>query len=300
MAKAILGGLLSGAGRGMVDQAEQKRQDALERARELRRQQEREQDRSWRQEDIQEDRQFQSQRDELQHSRTVEREEASDRRNRGLLTTTVTGEDGNLYGITREGSAVDTGVRPAPTASRSGSGGGGADLEGSGITMSAEEKRLYDELKDRYTNRNTQTIDWDGFISHLRNMPQERGAARWNEIADHLTGGVGTNMTEEEARTRAAREAQGRMGLFTSRSGEFPETGGDVERWTQNRVQELMGGGNNRQTQVQSSQSGGGQPPGAGTREDPYKATTQEQIDWFRNNAPSGTVIEVNGTLYTK
>lgn len=253
MAKAILGGLLSGLGSGMVNQAEQRRQEALERARELRRQMERQEDRDWRREERSEERDFQTARDDIAHSRTMERDEAQDRRGRGLLSTTVTSEDGNLYGITREGSAINTGVRPAPTAARSGSGSGG-DIEGSGITMSAEEKRLYDELKDRYTNRNTQTIDWDGFISHLRSMPQERGAARWNEIADHLTGGIGTNMTEEEARTKAAREAQGRMGAFRSRESEFPETGGDVETWTQNRIRELMGGGATSQSGQQSNE----------------------------------------------
>jgi hypothetical protein len=41
-------------------------------------------------------------------------------------------------------------------------------------------------------------------------------------------------------------------------------------------------------------------PPGAGTRENPYQATTQQHVDWFRNNAPAGAVISINGQLYTK
>lgn len=259
MAKAILGGLLSGLGSGMVSQAEQRRQDALERARQMRDDRIRQEDREFQTQRDDTAYQRQSERDKLQHGRTVEREEASDRRGRGLLSTTVTGEDGNLYGITRSGEAINTGVRPAPSAGRSGSGGAGSDLEGSGITMSAEEKRLYDEVKGRYTNSNTNQVDWDGFISHLRSMPQERGAARWNEIADHLTGGIGTNMTEEEARTRAAREAQDRMGVFRSRDSEFPETGGDVEAWTQNRISELMGGSAPSQPRQNPDQQSGSQ-----------------------------------------
>lgn len=57
MSKAIFGGLLHGVGQGMVSQAEQRRQEGLERARELRRQSER-----------QEDRDFQLERDETQRS----------------------------------------------------------------------------------------------------------------------------------------------------------------------------------------------------------------------------------------
>jgi len=43
-----------------------------------------------------------------------------------------------------------------------------------------------------------------------------------------------------------------------------------------------------------------GKPSGAGTQEDPFMATSQSQIDWFKQNAPAGAVISVNGTLYRK
>jgi hypothetical protein len=42
------------------------------------------------------------------------------------------------------------------------------------------------------------------------------------------------------------------------------------------------------------------QPQGGGTKEQPYKAETQDHIDWFKNSAPQGAVIEVNGKLFTK
>lgn len=39
---------------------------------------------------------------------------------------------------------------------------------------------------------------------------------------------------------------------------------------------------------------------GAGTREDPYIATTQAEIDHFKKTAPTGAVIVINGKKYTK
>ena len=39
---------------------------------------------------------------------------------------------------------------------------------------------------------------------------------------------------------------------------------------------------------------------GTGTVSDPYHGQTQEQIDWFKANAPAGAVIVVKGQSYTK
>ncbi len=41
-------------------------------------------------------------------------------------------------------------------------------------------------------------------------------------------------------------------------------------------------------------------PLGAGTTAAPFQATTQSHIDWFKNSAPPGSVISVNGKLYRK
>lgn len=44
----------------------------------------------------------------------------------------------------------------------------------------------------------------------------------------------------------------------------------------------------------------GGAPKGAGTKEDPYKAVTQADIDWFKKEAPKGAILSANGKLYVK
>ena len=41
-------------------------------------------------------------------------------------------------------------------------------------------------------------------------------------------------------------------------------------------------------------------PKGAGTDDDPFTPSTQAEIDWFKNNAPAGARIMIDGKLYTK
>jgi hypothetical protein len=41
-------------------------------------------------------------------------------------------------------------------------------------------------------------------------------------------------------------------------------------------------------------------PKGSGTKADPFQASSQHEVDWFKNSAPAGTIISVDGTLYTK
>lgn len=276
-ARAVAGGLLSGLGAGMVaqdtqrrEQAERLRQEALERVRR------------------QEDRDFQMRRDETAHQRALEREERGNEQRRGLLYRTETDAEGNLHGITQGGDVKDLGIntgRPGGLLpAGSGSGGGGDEL--SGITMSAEEKRAYDEVKSRYTAPNGDRVDWQAFIQHLRSMPEERGGARWNEIADYLTGSIGTNMSEAEAREQARREASSRMSVWKSREAEFPDTGGDPERWIEQRTRELMGGPP-RQTTSQGGQPASDTPPAPRDR--------AQRVVGQVYQAPDGRLVEWTG-----
>jgi len=42
------------------------------------------------------------------------------------------------------------------------------------------------------------------------------------------------------------------------------------------------------------------EPAGGGTRENPFIATTQEQIEWFKQHAPAGAIIIIDGKPYRK
>ena len=66
---------------------------------------------------------------------------------------------------------------------------------------------------------------------------------------------------------------------------------------------EFMGGdpGEEGGAALSGTETAAGQAPqGQGTPESPYKATTQEDIDWFKKNTPEGSVIEANGKTYIK
>lgn len=95
---AVFGGLLKGVGTGIVDQAEQKRQAALERARLLARGEERA-----------EDRQFQ-----------LERDQAASKERRGLLSTIDTDASGNRIAVDAAGNTKKLGYK-APASKTSGS-----------------------------------------------------------------------------------------------------------------------------------------------------------------------------------
>jgi|GEM_PF-5533971 len=43
-----------------------------------------------------------------------------------------------------------------------------------------------------------------------------------------------------------------------------------------------------------------GTPRGTGTKQDPYVASDQSHVDWFKQNAPPGSVLNVDGQLFTK
>jgi hypothetical protein len=55
-----------------------------------------------------------------------------------------------------------------------------------------------------------------------------------------------------------------------------------------------------QQAQPAASPAASSAMSGSGSQQDPYKATTQSQVDWFKRTAPAGSVIEIDGVLYTK
>lgn len=302
---AIAGGLLSGLGEGLMTRAERKREEALARAKMIAKQQVRQEDRAFKREMAEED-------------RTFEREMASEKENRqrGLLYGTKTGPKGNVYGITRGGETMDLGIQE-----RDKNEGG----------MSASDKRAYDMAVQRHTRETMdgKQTDWAAVAKTLRNQghedlariaaPTDREQSRidtdsnaWldakaqaekeaearNPIGPDILRGEATEeayegMTQPEWIERRARE------IYRERAG---QGGADADRAPRQTVQSTPQGGNQqrRRPQPRQQQSAGAKPPGQGTREAPYQATTQAQLDWFKTNAPAGAVIEVNGTLYTK
>jgi len=138
-----------------------------------------------------------------------------------------------------------------------------------------------------------------------------------NDLADYLKEqDTGPEIDVEspewrEAQSMAEEWAKGRTGLFSSRKSEFPETGGNMPEAIQKKQMEfyeqLTGkkGGGSQEPEAQASGPDPaqpdmqGKPSGSGTKENPYQAQTQADIDWFKANAREGDVILVNGQLFT-
>lgn len=200
--KAFFGGLLSGVGQGMIDQAEVQRREALEIAKRRERQAERAEDRRWQQED------------------------AEARRNE--VSKTITTEDGSVHGITAAGDTKPLGLT---VESKTGPG-----------KMSAQDKRTWDMVVSRFTEKGTygdEQVDWDGVArefetrgrSDLSRLAAPAGGTQ-----------AGREAAEETARLQAEDEAEGRTSFWRSRSNEFPETEGSKEEWINRRTQEILTG----------------------------------------------------------
>jgi hypothetical protein len=125
---AVFGGLMKGVGDYMVSDAETKRQEAIARAKSMRDRQEKT-----------EDREYES----------------------GLLSKTVTDEEGNIVGLDKTGRTIPTGVKTSPP--KGGKGGKGPGY------ISPDDKRLWDATIQRHTTESTggKKTDWEAVSATL-------------------------------------------------------------------------------------------------------------------------------------
>lgn len=300
LAGFIGGGLLTGLGEGLRQDGIQKREAAL-RQLELQQQSQREIARDERRAEQQEqadqrrfeqERQLLQERGRLTSQQAAEEEERRARRERDTLNSVVTDRSGELVGVTQRGDTRKLGVS---SAAKSG--------------LSAEDKRLFDIVTERFTTEDIEgkRTDFAAVAEQLRRQGRDdlaQIAAPPGFVSDDL---------REEARRQAEEEASGRTSFFRSRASEFPETSGSKAEFINRRTEEIIRERTGRApTNTPSDARGSSEPdnrndtpsvdvpPGAGTNSSPFRATTQAHIDWFRTQAPAGTVIEVNGQLFTK
>ncbi len=274
----VVGGLLSGLGKGMVDDAETKRQAAMERVRQ-----------QYAQEEKQADREFQG----------------------GLLSKTVQDEKGGIHGVTRAGKTIDLGLTGPPP--KGGRGGG----KGVGY-LSPEDKRLTDTVIKRHTVKGMagEQTDWDG-VAHTLSQQGRDDLAGLYAPNPGDTNKIDVKSPEYREAQRLADEwvdSQAKYGNLDET--DFADQGGNREQARKDKTlefySELTGkggsapaatakkqGGNAQQGGKQVS-TGGAQPAGSGSKQDPYKGTTQAHIDWFKQNAEPGSVIMINGKPYSK
>lgn len=198
-------------------------------------------------------------------------------------------------------------------------------LLGGGDGLSVGDNRLLTRIEGQFEDENGK-VDSSAVARHLKSIGRN-DLAKMYEGAEGETGGVDVNdPLWAQAQEMAAKETSGKAGWGSLDSTDFAEDGGNRSAYQNRRTQEIYqqlktgkapnaddkgkpaadsGGGGapdagGKGAAGQEQKTGGGAPKGAGTRANPYKASTQAEVDWFKSSAPAGAVIDVNGTLYTK
>lgn len=262
----IAGGAMAGIGQGLVEEGKQRRQMMLEQLRhsnDLARDEARDSRAAAREEA----------RDLRLMERDEAREEARAKREGGLLTSVQQDENGNLIGITRSGQAVELGIK--------------------GKVKPEELEEIGDE------NSPTGT----------RLVPRSQAAGQPGKGTKDMRESIAAQREAEraDARRQAEAEASDKAGWFSTDASDFKDDGGSRSAFIERRTNEILrarrgSGGEQKPTDAPKPQGApkAEAPSGTGSRNDPFRATTQAHIEWFKTSAPAGTVIEVDGKLYTK
>lgn len=276
-AKRIIGGLLTGGGEGMLEQARSRRKETL-----LKLQQS-----------------DQNARDERRETRADERADKSHQQSRGLLTGVFPDAEGNMQAVTRGGDTKPLGFKSGRKSDQATSG------------RSADDQRLINEAKERNTTQegiDDPVIDWKGVDAYLAAKGRPDLAA-----PRALPGDTSIDKNSEEwlsAQEDAEKWAKDQERFWSFDTTVFEPYGGETQA-IRNKAMEYYladkgvvanksntSGATKPDTSATSMVPGA--PPGSGTESDPYRATTQQQVDWFKSSATAGTIIEVDGTLYRK
>lgn len=263
--KYIGGGLLSGIGAGMISEAAgmAKRNAALEKLR------------------------GEMARDDLKHKRNLERDELMHQRESGMLHTTVTEAGGEVTGITKGGETVATGAIEDVTAS-------GKDPARVREAQWLVDNKIYPDLNTAYEATRTR-VGMDPAtvrskaLSWVSAQKDQYGRQKYTK-PEEIAAGVQAYQKFIDGDTAGALEA------FKAIE---PKAAEDETGWLRG-MWESITNVTDVDDEDEKPESGGAAPEGKGSREEPYKASKQAHIDWFKANAKPGDVIEVDGKLYRK
>lgn len=261
----IGGGLLSGIGAGMISEAAgmAKREAALKKIRA----------------DIA--------LSDRKHDQALERDRIKDERSQGTLHTTVTGPGGKVTGITKGGEAVETGAVEDITAS-------GKDPARVREAQWLVDNKIFPDLASAYNATRTR-VGMDPAtvrskaLSWVSAQKDQYGRQKYTK-PEEIAAGVQAYQKFIDGDTAGALEA------FKAIE---PKATEDEAGWLRG-MWESITNVTDVDDEDEKPEPGGAAPEGKGSREEPYKASKQAHIDWFKANAKPGDVIEVDGKLYRK
>jgi hypothetical protein len=280
MARSVAGGLLSGLGGGVVNRHENDREDAqiareqaIERAREIR------QD-LMRREEVQGARADNIAADTANRV-SRENESRADRESReGEVADSFIDENNQVHTVTRGGLIKGSGIKARPERT-------------SGSAADPFPEQEWRAVVQRYTTKDPETgydvTDWEGVADKFDQM----GNAKLAELARNYGSGEDAPSDSPE------------LDQFAARTEDIRAAAGGKSDPALDEYLDIADRATGRKSTPNAAPSRapaatGGKPPGAGTQASPYQATTQEQIDWFKQNATAGAIIEVDGQLFSK
>lgn len=271
--KGILGGLLAGLGEGMEKKGAAMREEAREAVRWAREQQARQEERNWRSQESQADRDWRSQ------------EAATDRDFRASQAAVGRSHDYGLLGA-RQAFEREKWERETQSAAQA-----KAEKPPETRTIKRGDKEVTQEWDPA-------TREWRDVAEGDRWSPNIGGSVRDREVRRDMALAAGASEEEANAIAAGMSVSPNTVATIYARLLQDPMNSSEDAAA---KMDEIFGAG--WRGMLQGSQRGrgaSGAPPGGGTRDNPYRATSQAQIDWFKQNAPAGAVIEVDGQLYTK
>jgi len=273
----ILGGLAQGLGNGLTQYGMQLRDAKLQAIARETRTAERAEDRTFRSEEASIDRAFRAEQSGLDRRARADLQDDAQAFSSETLSTKLDADKPLSEARTRltnaEADNLEKGI------GRGGSGAAVANRENlQAIYMNSNEgQRQEGESEEAYRRR---INDWILKIETQRDSKSDQDL--WLEAVKMAQNDPTVSLKGEEAVEAKAEQ------LFKVMKGRKSEA-----------TQPAPVSGSNR-GQADGANDAGGKPSGAGTEEDPFMATSQSQIDWFKQNAPEGAVINVNGKLYRK
>jgi hypothetical protein len=210
-----------------------------------------------------------------------ENESRADRESReGEVADSFIDENNQVHTVTRGGLIKGSGIKARPERT-------------SGSAADPFPEQEWRAVVQRYTTKDPETgydvTDWEGVADKFDQM----GNAKLAELARNYGSGEDAPSDSPE------------LDQFAARTEDIRAAAGGKSDPALDEYLDIADRATGRKSTPNAAPSRapaatGGKPPGAGTQASPYQATTQEQIDWFKQNATAGAIIEVDGQLFSK
>ncbi len=168
-------------------------------------------------------------------------------------------------------------------------GQGGGEAGRKKAEMSADDKRLYDAVVERHTDQMLKKTDWEAVSRDLRGLQRD-------DLASFAVNHPDPSAWQRVDIPKDLQPPRPGAGSQTAPAGR--STPPPTEQPAQPQAAQLQPV--QRSADQPPASSAPNPPAGKGTQAEPFQATSQADIEWFKASAPKGAVIVINGKPFTK